>query len=229
MIKKEGLFLHEELTLLALRDDKGTLLSSERYPLAAGGAILAELLLLRRVKVADPKKKLLHMTDIRPVGDPVIDECLKKMREAKRRASIKNWVRRFAQVKRLNHRVAEQLCRRRILRADEEKILRIFTRKIYPEIDPKPEQEIIERLRAAIFSKDREVDPRTTVLLSLAHHTRLLEKIFDKKELKERKERIKQIIAGEMVGRAATEVREAMAAAVMITCIMPAVISSGGK
>jgi hypothetical protein len=229
MANKEGLFLHEEITLLALRDDKGTFLQSERYPMAVGGAILAELLLRKRVKIEDEKKKLIRIANIKPVGDPVVDECLKKVREAKRRASIKTWVGRFRSVKNLKHRVAQRLCRRGILREDEEKILRIFTRRIYPEIDPKPEREIIERLRKAIFSNDREVDPRTTVLVSLAHTAHLLEKTFGKKEVKARKERIKKITQGEMIGRAAKEVMEAMAAAVAITVIMPAVYSSANN
>ena len=45
MIHKDQLLLHEEVLLLALRDEKGTIASGTMYQYALGGAILAELLL----------------------------------------------------------------------------------------------------------------------------------------------------------------------------------------
>jgi protein-disulfide isomerase-like protein with CxxC motif len=122
--------------------------------------------------------------------------------------------------------VARQLCRRGILRADEDKVLLIFTRKIYPEVNPEPENKLIERLRRAIFTDTRDIDPRTVVLLSLANSTGLLKVVFDKKKLKGRKARIKQIVDGEITGKAATEAIQAMQAAVMVACIMPTIMAT---
>ena len=70
---------------------------------------------------------------------------------------------------------------------EEDKVLFIFKRKVYPEINPIPEKRIIERLRQAIFSENATVDPRTVVLISLANGARLLGEIFGKKEIKTRK------------------------------------------
>jgi hypothetical protein len=122
--------------------------------------------------------------------------------------------------------VAEQLAKRRILRIDEDKVLWIFTRKIYPEVDPQPERELIERLRQAIFGDGAEIDPRTVVLLSLANSADLLKLAFDKKQLKSRKARIEQVVNGELTGKAANEAIQAMHAAVMVACIMPAIMVS---
>ncbi len=221
------LFLHEEILLLALRDEEGTIASGTMYQYAIGAAVLAELLLSKRIEVDQSrKKKLVNFVSPTPLGDPLIDECLEKVGNAKRRAVLQTWVSRFAGIKNLKHRVAQQLCRRGILRADEDKVLLLFTRKIYPEVNPGPERELIRRLEHAIFTDTRDIDPRTVVLLSLANSTGLLKIVFNKKELKSRKARIKQIINGEIIGKAAMEAIQAMQAAIMVACITPTLIAT---
>jgi len=222
---QKSLYLHEELMLLALRDEAGTISGGGMldYPLAA--ALLAELLLQNRIEIdpAKPKKKPVNLISATPFGDPLLDESLKKIGDAKRRASIKTWVMRLARLKKLKHRVGEQLCKRGILRAGEDKVLLIFTRKIYPEVDPEPEWKLVERLRAAIFTDTNEVDPRTTILIALAHHGSVLKNDFDKKNLKSRKKRIKEITKGNLVGDAAREALDAVQAAIMVAVIIPAI------
>jgi Golgi phosphoprotein 3 len=224
MSKSNWLYLHEEIMLLALRDREGTVFSGTMYNFAIGGAVLAELLMAKRIDVEVVKKrKYARVLSPSPVGDPLVDECLTKLDEAKRRDQLQTWVSKFANTKNLKHRVAEQLAKRRILRIDEDKVFGIFTRKIYPEVDPQPERELIERLRQAIFGDGAEIDPRTVVLLSLANSADLLKLVFDKKQLKSRKARIEQVVNGELTGKATNEAIQAMQAAVMVACIMPAI------
>ena len=227
MTIQTNLFLHEEIMLLALRDEEGTIASGTMYQYAIGAAVLAELLLNKCIAVGESRrKKLVDLISSQPFGEPLIDQCLEKISNAKRRASLQTWVSRFASVKNLKHRVAKQLCERGILRAAEDTILLLFTRKIYPEINPEPERKLIERLRQAIFTDSRDVDPRTVVLVSLANSTGLLKIVFDKKKLKGRKARIKEMSDGEITGKAAKEAIEAMQAAVMVACIMPAITTT---
>ena len=219
MTTQNNLFLHEEVMLLALRDEEGTIASGTMYSYAIGAAVLAELLLSERIAVEKVRRrKFVNLVSSTPLGDPLIDECLEKISCAKRRAVLQTWVSRFTNVKNLKHRVAQRLCDRGILRASEDKILLIFTRKIYPEINPEPEREMIERLRQAIFTDIADVAPRTVVLLSLANSTGLLNVVFNKKDLKSRRAHIKQVVNGEMTGKAATEAIQAMQAAVMAAC-----------
>jgi len=227
-VSQEKLFLYEELMLLALRDEKGTLEADEtKFVYTVAGSLLADLLLLKRIGVEEVKqKKLINVLDRARVGDPILDECMARLTSAKRRASLKTWVSRFVSIKRLRRRVALQLCRRGILRADEATVLLVFTRKIYPELDPRPERELVERLRQAIFTDVREVDSGTTVLISLAHRADVLKNVFDKWELKRRKDRIDRICEGEMTGPAAQEVFEAMEAVMLAAVLMPAITSS---
>ena len=227
MTNQNSLFLQEEVMLLALRDEEGTIASGTMYHYAIGSAILAELLLNKRITVEEvKKKKLVNLISSTPFGESLIDECLEKLGKAKRRAQLQTWVSRFSGIKNLKHRVAQQLCDLGILRATEESVLLIFSRKIYPEINPGPESKLIERLREAIFTDSRDIDARTVVLVSLANSTGLLNVVFDKKKLKGRKARIKEIIDGEVTGKAAKEAIQAMQTAVFVACIMPAVMTT---
>lgn len=217
------LYLHEEIMLLALRDERGTVEFGSNYVYAMCGAILAELLLAGRISVEKGKKKLVNLVTDELLGEPILDECLQKIATAKRRANLQTWLHRFWHVKKLHHRVAQGLCDRGILRADERTILLIFSRKVYPEINPQPERKLIERLREAIFSNG-EVDPRTAILLSLANPANLLNIPFDKKELKRRKKRIERVVTGEMMGKATKEAVETAQAAAMVAVMIPVII-----
>ena len=222
---QDTLFLHEEIALLALQEEKDTFALEAKYLYAIGAAILAELLLSNLISVEETKKKLVNPVSATPIGDPVIDECLEKITSAKRSASLRDWVSRFARMKDLKHRVAAQLCSRRILQATEDKVLFIFKRKLYFQINLQPRKNLVERLRLAIFTDTEDVEPRTVILVSLVNSTGLLEMVFDKKGLKDRKERIEQIINGEATGPAAKEAIAAMQAAVMATAIMPIIVT----
>jgi len=222
-----NLFLQDEILLLALRDQKGTILPGTMYQYALGGAILSELLLHKRIKVIEKRwSKLVEVTDPAPVGEPLIDLCFDKIKNARRRGSLQTWISRFANISKLKHQIAEKLCRMGILKEDEGKVLLFFTRKVYPEINPKPERELIRRMHHAICSDTREIDSRTVVLIALTHHAGILKGSFDKSELKSRKNRIKEIIEGNLMGEAAKEAIEAVQAAVAIAAIMPAIVAS---
>jgi len=220
------LSLPEEIMLLALHDEEGTIEMGSMYAYAIGGAVLAELLMRDRVHLDSSKKRSVHLVNAKPLGDPLLDDCLTKIQESRKQAAAQTWVAKFANLKDLKHRLAMRLCDRGILQADEDKILLLFSRRIYPEVDPKPEKEMAERLRQAIFTEDDHLDTRTVVLVSLAHSAGLLKMVFDKKDLKGRTERIERIINGDATGQATKQAIEAVQAAIFVTCIMPAITTA---
>ena len=225
MTTPKNLFLYEEILLLALREKQGTLLTSyAQYAIA--GAVLADLLLERRIAVEDSRKRLVWVENAAPLGDPVIDECLAKIAGAKRGTSLPNWISRLTGIRRLMHKAAGRLCERGILRADKDKVLFLFTREIYPEIDPTPEKKLLARMRGAVFSETGLVDPRTAILISLAKGAGLLENALGKKEVKARKKRIEEITSGEATGKATGEAIAACEAALMMCAIMPATFAA---
>lgn len=226
MARRSELRIYEEILLLALRDEEGTIAPGTQYHFALGGAVLAELLLLQRITVEEGRRQLVSVADTRPTGDPLLDESLERIAHAKRRAAVRHWVSRIANQKGLRHRIAEGLCRRGILRNEIDKVLWIFSRRIYPELDPAPERALIARLEEAIFTDDEVVDPRSVVLISLARATGLLRATFGKKRLKERKDRIERIVNGEVTGKATREAVQAMQAAILVSVIIPSVVTT---
>ena len=109
---------------------------------------------------------------------------------------------------------------------EEDLILGLFSRTVYPEINPKPEKEIRDRSRKTILTDTADVHLRTVVLLALAQNGNLLQVAFDKKELKARKARIEHVVNGDNAGRATKEAIEAMQAAVMVATIVPAIVAT---
>jgi golgi phosphoprotein 3 len=95
-----------------------------------------------------------------------------------------------------------------------------FKRNIYPVVNPVPKQEIIDRVRTAIFTDEERIDPRTVVLISLANGTDMLSEIFERKEVANRKQRIDRIINGEMTGKATEEIIAACQAGMTIATMM---------
>jgi len=222
----EHLHLYEEILLLALRDHEGTIAEGTTYHYALGGALLAELLLCKRLSAdCSSSKKLVDVVSDAAVGNDLLDECLAKVVTTKRRASLQAWVQRFSGIHSLKHRAAERLCTLGILRMDEDRVLWIFPRTIYPELDPRPEQKLIDRITRAIES-DGHVDVETIVLVALAHHAGILKHIVDRRQLKARKARIHQLIEGNLPGDAVKGAIQAMQAAVCAAAIVPMIAAS---
>ena len=221
----DRLHLHEEILLLALQDGPGTVVSGAWYRQAVAGALLAELKLLERLRQGEDGKAI-EVADATPVGEPLLDDCLAQIVALGKSKPLRALLEKLANQGELKHRAAEGLCRRGILRADRERILLFFERRVYPERDARPEAELIERLRAAVFDENADVEPRTVVILSLAHRTNILKAVFDRKLLKAHRARIEAVIRGEATGSAAKQVLEAIqGAALVAACIVPTISS----
>lgn len=208
-------FVYQNILLLALRDDRGTPLGAWA-PYAVGGGMLADLLLEGRISL-DGKRQLVTLENAEPVGDPLLDDGLLQIAEASRRASAQRWVTRFAAKKQFRA-AAERLCDLGVLRLDTQSVLLLFTRRIYPEIDPAPEREVIASMREAIFT-DTAPDPATAVLVSLASAAELLGHHFPKKDLRARRARIKAIADESAVGAATAKVIQGVQAAIIAASI----------
>ena len=212
---QKPLSLHQEVMLLSLRDEKGTSVGGF-YQYALAGAMLSELLIQQRIICNDDKQQTVAVISEEPLGDELLDELARMILESKKARGLQHWVNQAASIKDLHHRLAQQLCKMGILKHEQDKVLWIFTRQVYPEIDPTCENEIRNRMGEIMFHDDVKPDHRTAILIALASHAGLLSWNFDKALLKEHRKRIDQIANGELLAAGATKgAIEAMQAAII--------------
>jgi golgi phosphoprotein 3 len=217
MISAVDLPLHEQILLLALHDEKGTVHTSH-FAYALAGGIVAELLLGGRLSIEESKRsRLLTAADAWPTGDPLLDECVHRIADAKRKASTATWVGRLAALRDLQHRVAERLCERGILRREEGRVLWLFSRTLYPTADPTPERALVAAMRSAI-AEEREVPARLAIVLALAHSSGILRHVLDGELLKTRRERLETLVRlDEASGATRSAIEAARAAMAAVT------------
>jgi golgi phosphoprotein 3 len=225
-MNRRPLPLYEEILLLALDEDKGTADGAGFYAKAMGGAILAELAMTGAVSIAGDKKKKVSLGRRGRLDDPILEECRVMVEEAKKTKKAAEWVMKFSGVKDLKNRAARQLVDRGILTEDTGTVLKIFKRTIFPEADGGPEKELRERMKKAIFTSSTNLEARTVIIIALAQAAGMLNKIFPKKKLKERKKRLEILTSGQLAGKATAEAVQAVQAAIAVAVIMPALYSA---
>ncbi|MEM6456259.1 MAG: GPP34 family phosphoprotein [Acidobacteriota bacterium] len=218
------LTLPESLLLLALHDQKGTVSIGGYAHIGLGGGLLAELLLGGWVAIEgdDKRAKLVVQPGAAPPADPLLTACLEQVRTAKRPRDPGQWVLTFGQRKGLTHQIAEGLCQRGILRAEQARVLLIFPRTVFPEVDPGPERRLLEMLEQAIFTDASIDDPHRLALIAIADAAGLLAPNLGRKRLKTRKDRLAQLRTQDASGQAAEAAKAAIEAAVAISAAMTA-------
>lgn len=226
MPAKTKLTMYEEILLLALDDRKGTAAMDSAHANAMGGAILAELVLLGALRIGADKKMFVDAEPGAQVDDPLLGESLELVRTAKRRKRAVDWVMKFASLKDLKNRTARGLVVKGVLGEEHDRVLGIFPRTKFPERDPGPEQALIGRLRQAVLTDAEMVDERTLVVTIIANACSMLPRVIDKKELKARKARLKQLAEGHLAGAATAQAVQAAQAAAMAVIIASTVATT---
>ncbi len=130
-----------------------------------------------------------------------------------------NTVRRLARLQDLRANVALSLCRRGIVRETAKEILLLFRRKVYPTVNPEPEEALIARVRAALGRTD-EPDARTTVLIGLADTAGALSAIYDRRERKALKATLRSIREADVAVLATHDAVEALMMTISVTSVV---------
>lgn len=213
------LMIFEELLLLALRDEKGTVRSGTWPDLAVGGGILSELALGGYIDLEKRRRSdRVLLRDANAPDHPLLVRAIEQISGAKRLTSAKNWVMRFAKMKDLRADAARHLVERGILGEEEHRILVVFSRTRYPERDGAAEAAVVERVRRAVMSEGT-VDVRTASLVGVAHATNLLGPIFERRQLRERRKRIDSIMESTPGAAAAKQAVQAVQAAIIAATV----------
>jgi golgi phosphoprotein 3 len=208
------LSLAEELLLLALNDEKGTVLmaGATGLPYGLAGALLVELVDAGLLRL---EGKTLVAAPAGATRDEILDGILIQLRTAKRTRDLRYWVGRIGRSGgKLKAKVADRLVGKGILQREEHRVLLIFPTTRFPQVNPMPEYGARERIRAALRGMTPP-DERTAALISLVHACGLVGILFDKGERREAKKKAKEIAKSQPIGAAVAQTVEAIQAAVV--------------
>jgi golgi phosphoprotein 3 len=226
------LTLSEQLLLLALKDEKGTIVSKASMALDFGlaGALLLEMTVDGRIDIQNGKLVIQNTT---PSGDPLHDEVLAVLTaKAGKLRPMKYWVPRLAsKMKKLRHKIADRLVLSGILCREKKRILGIFPSVRYPTANPLPELEVREQLKRTVL-ESTSPSMETRMILNLVKACDLSDEVFGKDKRKQVKEQFKELGRepgdGEVVGKAISEAVAAVQAAV-IAAVTTVVIASSAS
>ncbi|MFC7326544.1 GOLPH3/VPS74 family protein [Marinactinospora rubrisoli] len=189
----------EELLLLAYHPDTGRPLATDtRLTAGLAGALLAELALTGRVAI---ERDRVHAAGAsQPGGHPELDLLAAEIARQRRPARVRSWVSRTGSL-RLRRALQESAVQRRLLNRERVTVLRVFHREDYRPADPSTRAELLDRLRAMLMG-GRAPDPRSTALLGILGATRLDRRLFADLPARERRRRMKRLLADDRIGRA---------------------------
>ena len=214
----DELSVHHEVVLLGLHDERGSV--SSYTDVAVAGAVIAELVEAARVEVVDDE---VRVTDDAATGDTALDAVLDEIAAATRPKSVTHWMWTIGASADVRTAVVYQLVDRGVLRVDTRSFLRVVKWERFPEVDPGPEMRVRERIRQAVLGDDPAVDDRTRLLVSIASAAELLGTVLDRRERRDREERIAWLTDGEGFGgtlsTAIANIQAAMVAAATMTTI----------
>ena len=187
------LSLGEQLMLLALHEEKGTVrwAAAARLPYCLAGSLLMELILRQRLRI---EPKLLEVLDRTPAGEPLLDDVLTMIDSARKAKAPYYWVSRIGRrIKPKKIKLLQNLVNRGILNCEERRILWIFPATRYPSRDDRPRNEIIANLRTIILRREHP-DLGMMMLLVLLYTSALTDTILDKEERKEAHRYIRETV-----------------------------------
>lgn len=211
--------LAEELFLLALNDEKGTvpMTAAIGLPYGLAGALLIELTQSGLVRV---EGKTLVPEPHGSAADELLAGLLETIRASKKPRPVNHWVGKIGRSSgQIRKKLLAGLVEKRILGREEGRILGIFPTTRYPQADPRPEYAIRERVRSAIRGMAR-LDERTAALISLVHACDLIRAVFERGDRREAKRRSKEIGKSQPIGSAVARV---------ISAVKAGVIAAGGS
>ena len=194
------LTLAEELVLIALDDESGSLISLPQFSLefALAAALVMELTLVGRIDT-DPEK--LFVLSSEPTGNALLDDALSQISAELQVQPTGVWLRRLSQPgPALCERVIGGLVDRGVLRSVEKRLLWVFKTRVYPPTSGLEEREVKSRVMT-LLNNDEIPDTRDALLIGLLRATGIIERLLSTTELHRLSPRINQISNLEEISR----------------------------
>lgn len=223
--------LAEDLLLLALDDEKGTVPMDVQSFLDLGlaGAMIADLAALERLHLEKNFwGEKLSVVDASPAGHVLLDQAMAAM-VAKPDKSVGWWVHRLPRaLGGLRTRLLDELVTKGTLQRREQRILLLFHREVYPEHNKLVERDIRQRMDAVVLH-GRAPEPHMLWLLQMAAACRIVDTIYPFRQRGEVKKRIKALVkahGGNDATAAVDQVIKSQQAAVMMAIMAASVAAT---
>lgn len=221
--------ISEDLLLLLLDDDKGTLTGTSYPQPVLGGAVLIELALVGAVE-AEEKPGVWRTAKVHAVPGARPDDTLLATSYdlvSEKPRTAQDLVNRLGK-NRLDE-LAGRLVERGILERRDAKVLGVFPRKRWPTTDTTREQEVRRNL-SAVLVQGVQPDQRTAALVALLSAIDKAHKMVDHEGLPTKvvRKRAKEIAEGAWAAKAIRDAISAATAAVAAVAVGGAVAASSG-
>ncbi|XP_022670121.1 Golgi phosphoprotein 3-like isoform X2 [Varroa jacobsoni] len=199
--KETRLTLMEEVLLLGLKEKEGyTSFWNDCISSGLRGCILVELGIRGRIdlEAAGMRRKSLLMRKVvvkndAPVGDVILDEALKHIKETATPETLQNWVDYLSgetwnplklryQLRNVRERLAKGLVEKGILTTEQQNFL-LFNMTTHPLVDQNVKDKLIKRVQDSVLAKwvndVHRMERRHLALLLLSHASDVLENAFN--------------------------------------------------
>lgn len=208
------LALFEEMFLLCIHEEKGTVIASKdndlRYGL--GGAVLAELALIGKINLKDNQR--LVLLDATPTEDDILTEALETIATSEKERKTGYWINVFSEKPdKLRKRLAKRLIEKGVVIEEDGRLQWVIPAAISPEQSASAKYIMKNRIRDLTLAS-AQAELREIALLSLVKASNLLDVIFIKDERKLADRRIHELVVAEALKNPAMQTIEAIAVAV---------------
>ena len=218
----------EDVLVLLLDADTGTVPSSVSLRPLLGGALLIELALAEQVRVVKDgpwRSAKVHVTDVPGPEDPLLAEAWRTVAEKPRTAE--DLVDRLGKGRK--QELAERLAQQGILQRRDERVLGLLARTRWPAADPRRADDLRRALTAALVG-GQEPDARTPALVALLHAVGRAHKTVPHEGMSGSavRARAKQISDGAWAAKAVKDAVTAAQAAVAAAAVTSTAATSNG-
>lgn len=215
-----------EIFLLLTNDEGGPASWGTQTGWALSAATIADLLIEERVALEEERDPRVRVIDATPTGRPILDKVLSRVveKEGKKLSTL-------VQDRKLNPEaeVVEALVGRGVVDVVPARLLGLVSAK-RPTLDPLPEREVRERLRAILLGGQPTATDATllAILQALGVAKKVLKAESEGMSAKELKRRIEQASDEVAVGVALKRAIDSLNAAILAAVIVPTIVAGAG-
>lgn len=190
----------ERFLLMLLSRDEGVPASSPHmaHDVALAGAILIDLELGRRIRFQHGRVELI---DWEPTGHACLDRGLQKIHLTSDPLDVAAWLSLLAEdASDLKHAAFERLTKRGLVAIERRELVSGFEAHFFPRAKTGGERSLVARM-----ARSEALDPHDVLAVCLAEACGLFEAILSDKRRRRLDERIRQLVATNMVGETVIE------------------------